>query len=333
MNKILITGGAGFVGYHLAKKELSLGNEVTILDNFERPNLDKEFNELILQDNIIFLKQDVSREETFKDLRTDYYDVVYHFAALNGTSNFYNHPARVLKIGCLSTIFLLDWIALHKKPPKIIYTSSSETYAGTTNLMKDDFPIPTPEDVPLAIDDVKNVRWSYGASKLIGEVAFFSYSKMYDFDNFNIVRLHNIYGPRMGEEHVISQFIIRLLNEELPFKIMGSDQTRSFCFIDDVLESLERIVNSDVKKEIIHVGNDKEEIEILELAKNLFDIAGQEYNFDLQAAPPGSVQRRCPKIEKLKSLGMTTQVPLKDGLRETFYWYKNNYRKGTHDKN
>lgn len=325
MNKILITGGAGFVGYHLAKKEADLGNEVTILDNFERPNLDKEFSDLILQDNVIFLEEDVSCEETFKNLKIDYYDVVYHFAALNGTANFYKYPAKVLKIGCLSTIFLLDWISLHKRVPKIIYTSSSETYAGTVKVMGDKFPIPTPEDIPLAIDDVKNVRWSYGASKLLGEVAFFSYSKMYNFDNFNIVRLHNIYGPRMGNEHVISQFIIRFLNNEFPFKILGSDQTRSFCFIDDVLDALERTVNSDMKKEIIHIGNDKEEIKIIDLAKIIFDIEQKEYNFDLHDAPAGSVSRRCPQIEKLKLLGMKEQTPLREGIEKTLHWYKENH--------
>lgn len=327
MKKILITGGAGFVGYHLAKKEIDNGNEVTIIDNFERPNLDKEFNDLISRENAIFLKKDVSKEKTFKDLKVDYYDVVYHFAALNGTANFYKYPARVLKIGCLSTIFLLDWLSSHKKAPRTIYTSSSETYAGTTNIMKESFPIPTPEDIPLAIDDVKNVRWSYGASKLIGEVAFFSYSKMYGFDNFNVVRLHNIYGPRMGNEHVISQFIVRYLKNEFPFKIMGSDQTRSFCFIDDVLSALEKIVDSDIKKEIIHIGNDKEEIKIIDLAKTIFDIEQRKYNFDLQKAPDGSVMRRCPEIKKLKSLGMKEQISLKDGIEKTFNWYKEDYIK------
>ena len=325
MKKVMITGGAGFVGYHLAKKEVESGNEVTILDNFERPNMDDEFYKLINNERVIFLQKDISKEETFEELEKDYYDIIYHFAAFNGTANFYKYPAKVLKIGCLSTIFLLDWVCAHKNRPKVIYTSSSETYAGTVGVMEEDFPIPTPEEIPLCIDDVKNVRWSYGSSKLIGEVAFYSYSKMYDFDNFNIVRLHNIYGPRMGNEHVISQFIIRFLYKQFPFKIMGSDQTRSFCFIDDVLEGLEVITSSDVRKEIFHIGNDKEEIQIIDLAKLLFDIEGEEYNFDIQPAPDGSVMRRCPKIEKIKSLGMTKQISLKEGLKKTIEWYKKRF--------
>tara|TARA_R110000796_G_scaffold146898_2_gene263628 strand:+ start:646 stop:1638 length:993 start_codon:yes stop_codon:yes gene_type:complete len=322
MKKIMITGGAGFVGYHLARKEVLNGNEVTIIDNFERPNMDQDFKELIEHEKVIFLELDISEQDTFKNLKIDYYDIVYHFAAFNGTDNFYKYPAKVLKTGCLSTIFLLDWICSHTIRPNVIYTSSSETYSGTSQIMGQDFPIPTPEDIPLCIDNVKNVRWSYGASKLIGEVAFYSYSAMHNFDNFNIVRLHNIYGPRMGNGHVISQFILRFLNQEFPFKIMGADCTRSFCFIDDVLKSLELISQSECKGEIFHIGNDKEEIEILDLAKMLFDLQQKEYDFDIQGAPPGSVMRRCPNIDKLKSLGMTEQVSLRDGLKKTIDWYE-----------
>ena len=325
MNKILITGGAGFVGYHLAKREADLGNEVTVIDYFERPNLDSDFKELIARDNVIFLKKDLTLEQTFNELQTDYYDIVYHLAALNGTANFYNYPAKVLKIGCLSTIYLLDWVAAHKSRPKIIYTSSSETYAGTANIQGEDFPIPTPEDVPLTIDNVKNVRWSYGASKLIGEVAFYSYSKMYDINDFNIVRFHNIYGPRMGQEHVVCQFIIRFLKGERPFKIFGGDETRAFCFIDDALEALDKITNSKMQKEIIHIGNDSEEVLITDLAKIVFDIGGEEYNFNREPAPAGCVKRRCPDIKKLKSLGIKKQISLRDGVKETFKWYKKNY--------
>jgi len=326
MKKILITGGAGFVGFHLAKKESTNGNEVTIIDNFQRPNMDEEFKNLISSENIFFMQGDLSDPEMYKQLKNNYYDIVYHLAAFNGTSNFYNHPANVLKIGYLYTIYLLEWICSQQNRPFVIYTSSSEAYAGTSKIMGDSFPIPTPETIPLTIDDVSNVRWSYGASKLIGEVAFYCYSKNYNFDNFNIVRLHNIYGPRMGSEHVISQFILKILNNEFPFKILGFDQTRSFCYIDDVLEGLEKISESKIRKEIFHIGNDKEEIEIIDLAKMLFDVAEIEYNFDLQNAPVGSVNRRCPNIDKLKSLNIKEQILLKEGLKNTFIWYKENFK-------
>ena len=322
--KALITGGAGFVGFHLANKLSDiLSNEITIIDNFERPNEDKEFARLLNKQNVKHLNLDLSDYRSFDQLPLDYFDEVYHFAALNGTSNFYNFPARVLKVGTFSTINILDWVAKHKEKPQIIYTSSSETYAGTAKILDQDFPIPTPEDVPLTIDDVSNVRWSYGVSKLLGEVAFYSYRKSWGIDNFKIIRLHNIYGPRMGNEHVISQFIERFLSGTRPFEIFGGSNTRSFCFIEDVLDALEKVKDKGKPGEIYHIGNDDEEIRIDDLAKLIFDINEEDYEFVVHEAPEGSVDRRCPNIDKIKSLGHRKKVALEDGIKKTFEWYRN----------
>ena len=318
---ILITGGAGFVGYHLAKRLSSEGHSVVILDNFERPNEDINFKNLLENNNVRHVKVDLSRHDAFDNIENNHYDIVYHFAALNGTSNFYNHPEKVIKIGTLSTIYLLEWIAKQDKRPKVIYTSSSETYAGTAKVLGEDFPIPTPEDVPLTIDDVTNIRWSYGSSKLLGEVAFYCYSKAHNIEDFNVVRLHNIYGPRMGFEHVISQFIDRYRKGERPLAVYGGSNTRSFCFIEDVLDALSKITNSGVPKEIYHIGNDDEEIRIDDLAKLLFEINDEKVNIKIHEAPEGSVNRRCPNIDKLKSLGHSKQVALREGLKITYDWY------------
>jgi len=150
--RILITGGAGFVGFHLASKFVKEGKDVTILDNFARPNEDKEFKDLLKNDNLTFLQKDVAQESTWWDLENGRFDIIYHFAALNGTANFYNYPAKVVKTGTLSTIYLLDYISRQDNKPKVIYTSSSEAYAGTAKVLGDEFPIPTPEDIPLTID-------------------------------------------------------------------------------------------------------------------------------------------------------------------------------------
>jgi nucleoside-diphosphate-sugar epimerase len=187
--------------------------------------------------------------------------------------------------------------------------------------MGDEFPLPTPEDIPLTIDDVSNVRWSYGASKLLGEVAFYCYSKTYDIKDFNIVRLHNIYGPRMGNEHVISQFINRYIQGGRPFNVYGGTNTRSFCYINDVLDALDKIVENGTPGEIYHIGNDDEEIRIDRLAEMIFDINDEKYDFNIHPAPEGSVNRRCPNIDKLKSVGHVKSVNLEDGLRRTYEWY------------
>jgi UDP-glucose 4-epimerase len=327
MKNILITGGAGFVGFHLASKLIGEGNKVSILDNFARPNEDEEFSNLQKNKNLTFIQKDAALESTWLDLPIDKFDIIYHLAALNGTANFYNHPAKVIKTGTLSTIYLLDYVSRHESKPKVIYTSSSEAYAGTAKLLEKDFPIPTPEDIPLTIDDVKNVRWSYGASKLIGEVAFYCYSKTYDIKDFNIIRLHNIYGPRMGFEHVISQFIKRFIEGETPFNIYGADCTRSFCHISDVLDAFDKITHYGEPGEIYHIGNDDEEISIHKLAEELFDLNNREHNFTIHDSPEGSVNRRCPNIDKLKSLGHTKKMELTEGLKQTYEWYYERLKK------
>tara|TARA_R110000822_G_scaffold129646_2_gene265879 strand:- start:7892 stop:8890 length:999 start_codon:yes stop_codon:yes gene_type:complete len=329
MKNILITGGAGFVGFHLASKFINEGNKVSILDNFARPNEDSEFSSLQKNKNLTFIQKDVAKENTWLDLPIEEYDIIYHLAALNGTANFYNYPARVVKTGTLSTIYLLDYVSRHNQSkPKVIYTSSSEAYAGTAKILGDNFPIPTPENIPLTIDDVTNVRWSYGASKLLGEVAFYCYSKTFNITDFNIVRLHNIYGPRMGFEHVISQFIQRFIEGEKPFNIYGADCTRSFCYIDDVLDAFDKITNFGVEGETYHIGNDDEELAIKDLAEMLFDLNKRKHDFIIHESPEGSVNRRCPNIDKLKSLGHSKKVQLTEGLKKTYEWYYERLKSG-----
>ena len=324
--KVLITGGAGFVGFNLCKELLNKNYEITIIDNFSRPNDDEDFVYVKEHQNTTFIKGDLTKRQTFESLPKNHFDYIYHLAAFNGTGNFYKYPDKVLKAGVLSMIYLLDWLSPQDKG-KILFTSSSETYAGTLNVLgEDNFPIPTPETIPLSIDDVTNVRWSYGSGKLVSEVALYCYRQATGFDRFSIVRLHNIFGPRMGFEHVVPQFVERIIKKEFPFKIYGGQETRSFCYIEDVLDSIIRIMESDkTNGEIINVGNDDEEVKIIDLAKMLFDIAGLDIEFDIQPAPDGSVSRRCPDISKLKSLGYEKINTLKNGLEKTYKWYTENY--------
>ena len=210
MKRALITGGAGFIGFHLAKHLAEQKYNVTILDNFARGKEDREFLELIEKENVQFFKGDITKQETFDELDKlngeEKFDYVYHLAAINGTENFYNIPDKVLKVGVIGTINVLDWF-VKKNYGKLLFSSSSEAYAGALKLFGEEFPIPTHENVPLIVDDPSNVRWSYGASKIIGEVAIYAYAKSFNIKDFVIIRYHNIYGPRMGNDHVIPQFI------------------------------------------------------------------------------------------------------------------------------
>ena len=324
--KALITGGAGFIGFHLGKYLASQDYNVTILDNFERGGEDKEFRELINKNNVHFINGDITRQETFDNLN-EWFDYVYHLAAINGTENFYKIPDRVLKVGTIGTLNVLDWFIKGKKGKgKLLFSSSSEAYAGALKLLGDKFPIPTPEEVPLVIDVPSNIRWSYGASKILGEIAMHSYSFAHNIDNFVIIRYHNIYGQRMGFDHVIPQFIERIVKKEYPFKIYGGQETRSFCYMDDAIKATQLVMESSkTNGKTIHIGKSDEEIKIIDMAKKLFEIANVNPKIDILPAPEGSVKRRCPNITKLQNIGFKPEISLEEGLKRCYNWYKDKF--------
>ena len=318
MKKALVSGGAGFIGFHLAKK-LAEQYEVTIIDNFERGKQDSEFKELLEEKNVSFVKMDITKENEFSKL--DLFDFVYHLAAINGTENFYKMPDKVIKVGVIGTINMLDWFAEQKKG-KFLFSSSSETYAGTLKLLGEKFPIPTPEEIPLAIDNPSNPRWSYGGGKIIAEITVHSYAHLHDFD-YSIIRYHNIYGPRMGTEHVIPKFIERIIKKENPFKIFGGTETRTFCYINDAVKATQLVMEKETKGKTIHIGRSDEEIKIIDLAKKLFSLAEVNPEIKTLPAPEGCVKRRCPDITKLTGLGYKPEITLDKGLEKTFKWYSN----------
>ena len=324
--KALITGGAGTIGYFLGKSLAEQGQEITIADNLFRGKMDSEMKELLQMPNVKFLELDVTDFNQFIKLDSDY-DYVYHLAAINGTKNFYEIPERVLKVGVLGVINILEWFKEQKKG-KILFSSSNEGYASFINLTGG--PIPTPETVPLCIDDVLNPRWSYAGSKIIGELLFINYSRAFKFP-MSIIRYHNSYGPRMGKEHVIPEFLMRVIKKEDPFKIFGAETSRSFCYITDSILATQQVMESEkTNNEIVHIGNSKEEITILNLAKKMFDLFNfHPQNLEIHDAPQGSVKRRCPDLTKIRELvDYQPLVSLDEGLKETYNWYKNYVAQG-----
>ena len=147
--KALVTGGAGFIGLHLAR-ELAKEYTVTIADNFERGKKDSEFQKAIENKNVSFLKIDLTNQNEFSELEK--YDFVYHLAAINGTENFYKIPDKVIKVGIIGTINMLDWF-IESKKGKLLFSSSSETYAGTLKLMKEKIGV-TDENADYYIENV-----------------------------------------------------------------------------------------------------------------------------------------------------------------------------------
>lgn len=323
--KILITGGAGFIGYHLANHLLANPkNRLVLVDNLQRGKMDIDFRMLLKNECVKFINADLTNPEFYQTLDKNF-DQVYHLAAINGTKIFYARPQEVLRINTLTLIYILEWIKNLKKKPKLCFTSSNEAYASALEAFNK-LPIPTPENVPLVISDTYNPRWSYGATKLVGELFVIHYAKAYNFPAV-IVRPHNFYGPRGGYDHVIPEFIGRITKKINPFPIYGADDTRTFCYIDDAVCAMQMLMDS--KKtdnqpiETVHIGA-TDEITILNLAKKLFTIIGwQPKKLNIKASPAGSVKRRLADITKIKKLvNWTPKARLEDGLTKTIEWYK-----------
>lgn len=325
MSKVLITGGAGFIGFHLAKHLLDATKdiELVLVDNLQRGKLDEDFSKVVDDPRVKLLTLDLTDPSVYSSLGNGY-EHVYHLAAVNGTKLFYEIPHEVLRINTLTLIYMLDWFVKHNREGKFCFTSSNEAYAGGLNAFGV-LPIPTPEKVSLVIEDPYNPRWSYASTKLIGELFVIHYAKVYNFRAL-IVRPHNFYGPRAGYDHVIPEFSLRIQKRVDPFPIYGADDTRTFCYISDAVRAMQMLMESSKTDgqpiETVHIG-DREEIDMKGLAEKLFAVAGwHPKSLDIKSSPPGSVKRRLADITKLQQMtGWKPEVSLDEGLKRTFKWY------------
>ncbi|MFH0979281.1 MAG: GDP-mannose 4,6-dehydratase [Candidatus Woesearchaeota archaeon] len=325
MRKILITGGAGFIGYHLAVHLLKdKHNHLVIVDNLQRGRMDDDFRGLLENDRVKFMEADLTKQAFYETLDKDFLHV-YHLAAINGTKLFYKIPEEVLRINTLTLVYILEWIKSLMVKPKLCFTSSNEAYASALESFGK-LPIPTPEKVPLVISDPYNARWSYASTKLVGELFVIHYAKAFNFPAV-IVRPHNFYGPRAGYDHVIPEFCLRIIQKGDPFAVYGSDETRTFCYIDDAVEAMQMLMDS--KKtdsqpiETVHIGN-TDEITMLDLAKKMFQLTGwTPKKIDVKQGLTGSVKRRLADISKIKQLvGWIPKTGIEQGLKLTFDWYE-----------
>ncbi|MDP2684182.1 MAG: GDP-mannose 4,6-dehydratase [bacterium] len=329
--KILITGAAGFIGYHLTNNLLSAYKDVelVLVDNLQRGRMDNEMKELLDNKQVKFLQLDLTDLSSYIQLGSGY-NHVYHLAAVNGTDLFYEIPHEVLRINTLSIIYMLEWFRKENKDGKFCFTSSNEAYAGGL-IAYDKLPIPTPENVPLVIEDTYNPRWSYGGSKLIGELFVINYAQMYNL-NAVIVRPHNFYGSRAGYSHVIPQFCTRIAEHVDPFPIYGSTDTRTFCYIEDAVRAMRLLMETDKTNsrpiETVHIG-DYIEITMGDLLQKIFDVVGwKPKSVEVKEGKKGSVSRRLADVSKLQKItNWKPEVSLEEGLKKTYEWYKENPKK------
>jgi len=317
--KILILGGAGFIGFYLGKKLAeNPNNKITIVDSLYRlsGNKDTDLNILLSKNNIKFIKADLTTSDSFNNFNS-FYDQIYMLAGIVGVDTVNNIPHEVIRVNTSIILNVLNWLE-QNKCKKILFSSTSECYAGTVE--KFDWEIPTKENVPLTIKNISHPRFTYAITKILGESSFINYSRAYDFE-CSIVRYHNVYGPRMGFKHVIPHIVERFYNKETPFQMYGHDQTRSFNFIDDAVTGTILAMEKGGNGDIYHIGDDTE-ISIETLIKFVGELMNYKGPYLPAESFSGSVARRCPNISKAKKqLDYSPIVNWKNGVKKTVTWY------------
>jgi UDP-glucose 4-epimerase/UDP-glucuronate decarboxylase len=315
-DRVLVTGGAGFVGYHLASALVERGYRVTLVDDLSRGRVDADLRALL--DHVELVQHDLTEPLPGVALGNGW-RYVYHLAAVVGVQRANGQPARVLRTNLLSTVNVLDWCA-RVTPEAVFLSSTSEIGDGAARLGLTGYPVP--ESAAFALPEPHAPRTSYSVSKLAGELLTMHMAEASGF-RARIARYHNVYGPRMGHSHVIPQFIDRVLDGVTPFPLYGAHQTRAFCHVRDAVDATIRLTELPGDEPVLaNVGNDREELPIIDLARTLFELVGVSPPLEIHDPPAGSPDRRLPDLTRLRALtGYEPSVPLSEGLADTYEWY------------
>lgn len=317
--KVLIIGGNGFIGHHLAQRILKDKNKVSLLDLYFDPIKQNYLRSLTSKNGVEFITGDLT---THTDIISDNdYTHIFHFAAILGVQNVIDNPAMVLDQNISLLQRAINIAKCQKNLECFIFSSTSEVYAG--GLSSGHLEIPTPENTGIILPDLTKPRSTYALSKLYGE-AICIHSGL----PFQILRPHNIYGPRMGFRHVIPQLFERAKSEDGDqLGVYSANHTRAFCFIDDAVEMIWKLSNSSkALGEIINIGNQNQEISINDLAQKIINSLGKNLAINTLDNTEGSPSRRCPDMRKCIELSKYhPRVDIDEGLSMYHDWLKNDH--------
>jgi UDP-glucuronate decarboxylase len=314
---VLLLGGAGFIGLHLSRRLLAEGHTVTIVDDFSRGREDADLDAVRAHPAATVRSADLTDPAAWAALPHGW-DQIYLLAAVVGVRNVEADPSRTVRVNALTALHAIDWIAPGER---IFFASTSEVYAGGVDAGI--VPVPTAEDVPVMVRDVTAPRFAYAISKLLGEAGFLHAARAKGFAAV-VGRFHNVYGPRMGADHVIPEMAMRAMGGENPFRVWGADQYRAFCYVEDAVDAMLRLMGTpSASGQIVHIGDDTQETNITDLAKLVLRLTGTDADLAPAAAPAGSVARRSPDLGRLRALtGYEPSVGLEEGVRRTIAWYR-----------
>jgi len=310
--RILITGGAGFIGSHLTKFHLSKNDQVTVIDNFvtgTKKNLESE----IKNDNLKIIEADIT-EFDFSTLSA--FDLIYDLASPASPKDFIGLSIEILKTNSVGLMNILDFF-IKSNSGTLIFSSTSEVYG-------DPLVHPQKEDYFGNVNPV-GIRSCYDEGKRFAESLMMAYFRKFKRD-IRIARIFNTYGPYMKKDdgRVVSNFVNQAINDQ-PLTVYGDgSQTRSLCYVSDMVEGLYLLATvKGLSGEIINIGNPNEKT-ILEIADIIKKLSGSRSAVVFKAIGQDDPKKRCPDITKAKNLlKWQSKVDLEDGLQKTIEYFKN----------
>ena len=310
MKKIIVTGGAGFIGSHLVDRLLQEKNDVIVIDNYSRgspKNLEQHKN----NKHFTLINDEIEHKEKIDEALLDA-DAVIHFASISSVYRSITESEKINKVNVTGTLNMLD-ACIEKNVKRFIFASSSAVY-GENN------------SNPIKEDDCVEPLSPYAASKIAGEAYCNAYYKTYGLDT-TILRFMNVYGPRTTGNYrrVISKFADAIVNKK-PIKIYGDgQQTRDFVYIADTVDAILLVLNSKkVKGETFNIGSGITTT-VNQLADLMIKIANKP-NQEIQhiSELKNDVRHKVADISKLKNkLGFEPKISIEEGLQNYFDWFKN----------
>ena len=305
--KILVSGGAGFIGSHLCKKLLENGNFVICVDNFFTGNRDN-ISTIISNSNFSLIEHDIINKLEIE------VDQIYNLACPASPVHYQIDRIRTMKTNINGSINMLN--VAKKNKARILQASTSEIYGN-------------PEVHPQEESYAGNVnpigpRACYDEGKRAAETLFFDYFNQYDVD-IRVIRIFNTYGPYMqvDDGRVVSNFINQAIANK-PITIYGDgSQTRSFCYVEDMVRGIIDVMNQDLDRGPINIGN-QEEITVVDLAKDIIRLTNSKSKIVHNELPIDDPVRRKPDLKKAeKVINWITRVKREEGLKKTIDYFRN----------
>jgi UDP-glucuronate decarboxylase len=307
MRRVLVTGGAGFIGSHLCERLIAAGDEVICLDNFftgRRENLsaiiDHPRFELVRHDIVEPILLEVDR--------------IYNLACPASPVHFQSNPVKTVKTNVLGALHVLGMAK--RVGARVLQASTSEVYG-------DPEVHPQPESYWGNVNPV-GLRSCYDEGKRVAETLVYDYQRQHDLE-VRVARIFNTYGPRLlrDDGRVVASFIVKALAGE-PIVVYGTgSHTRSFCYVDDMVDGLIALMESDCS-EPVNLGNPSE-LTIGELAHRVIALTGSQSQVVFGELPADDPKRRQPDISRAKAtLGWSPRIGLDDGLERTVDYFANN---------